>query len=393
MKRFISLLLCLVMVFGCVCVLAGCEEKVKEEVKDEGAQIAVYLGDTMYDFDPTDMYVSDNVAQVMSLLFEPLFRRNAKGKLQMAAAKKYKVNKKERTIVITLRQSYFSDGTRVSAANFIYAWRDRILDAGRQSAAAPLLYDIENAAEIKNGSADPYSFGAEATGTYELTIHYREGADVDQLLKNLANVATSPVLDSSVMTSSYAWSKSTNTCVGNGPFKISMMSTERGIFSLERNKGYHQPTNARVVDAHVKPYTLVTFWEENEEQALTSLTYDQIENKAVFFMGEATLETCKNFKKKAKTADTMSTFSFIFNTTSTNEYLADAHVRKALSLALDRDAIAAATVFGKAANGLVGGAKKGILSAGADVAGAQAELAKATATGAKAFTLTVNDDE
>ena len=101
MKRIISLALTLAMMLGVCAMLASCGEP-----KDDGAEISVYLGE-VFDFDPTDYFVDSNQEQVMSLLFEPLFTVDEKGKLQCdGVAEKYKVDKEERTIVITLRETY-----------------------------------------------------------------------------------------------------------------------------------------------------------------------------------------------------------------------------------------------------------------------------------------------
>ena len=76
MKRIISLALTLAMMLGVCAMLASCGEP-----KDDGAEISVYLGE-VFDFDPTDYFVDSNQEQVMSLLFEPLFTVDEKGKLQ-----------------------------------------------------------------------------------------------------------------------------------------------------------------------------------------------------------------------------------------------------------------------------------------------------------------------
>ena len=382
MKRLVSLVLCAALLVGCVSLFTGCGKP-----KDDGAQIRVYLGDTVFDMDPTDYYADDNAAQVMSLLFEPLFTLDSRGRLKNAAAAGYSVNKAERTIVITLRESYWSDGTRVIAQDFIYAWRDRVMDPNSQNPAAALFYDVENAVAVKNGAEDLYEFGANATGVYEITIKYREGADVNQLLKNLASVATSPVREGSVFNSPYAWSKNTNSATSNGAFKLSVYSPSTGEFVLERNKGYHQSPSAKNYTKNVTPYTLVTFWDENSRAV--DLTYEQIENHVIFFMGDASLQTRSEYKKKAKTADTLSTYTYPFNTD--NPLFADAKVRYALSLALDRAAMAQAVTFATPATGFLSG-HKGLIG-GADLARAEQLLAEADLHGAaKKFTLTVNDD-
>ncbi|HBJ18374.1 MAG TPA: hypothetical protein DDY70_01310, partial [Clostridiales bacterium] len=107
--------------------------------------------------------------------------------------------------------------------------------------------------------------------------------------------------------------------------------------------------------------------------------------------------------KKATVADTLSTYTYVFNTN--NPLFADKNVRLALSLALDREAMAEAVTFAKAATGFLpdtvidtATGKKfrtdALLGTGADLTAAREALAKAEipAGTARAFTLTVNDD-
>ena len=54
-----------------------------------------------------------NAEQILSLLYEPLFSIDEKGKLELAAAKEYEVDKEKREIAITLRESYWSDNLKV----------------------------------------------------------------------------------------------------------------------------------------------------------------------------------------------------------------------------------------------------------------------------------------
>ena len=146
------------------------------------------------DFDPSDYYVDSNAEQLMSLIYEPLFVIDEKGNLKNGMADTVEIDEEERTIVIELRESYWSDDKRVEAKDFVYSWCRRLLDPNKVNPAATLLFDIENAVEARcaTGGITIADVGAKATGIYELTITYREGADVDRLLRNLASVATAP---------------------------------------------------------------------------------------------------------------------------------------------------------------------------------------------------------
>lgn len=391
MKKIVSLLLSTVMILGVLFSLASCDEPT-----DPGAEISVYLGEEVFDFDPTDYYVNDNAEQVMTLLFEPLFYLNENGELCNGVAEEYEVDEAKRTIKITLRQTYWSDEVRVKASDFVYAWSEVLLSPNKPNAAAPLLYDIENAVAVKSGEKTYSDLAAIATGTYELTITYRMGADYNQLLKNLASIATAPLRQEIVSPNPTYWSKDISTIVTNGPFKIEMLDRDAGVFTLARNLGFHQSSSAENYTEHVTPASLINF---NTVEGNKTLTYADIQNKTVFYMADATLADRAMNKANAKVIDDLSTYTYVFNTEK--GIFADKDVRRALSMALDRNAIASAITFGKAATGFLpdkvassvyGSSISNRLDA--DMTEAKKLIAAANLSPADMeFTLTINDDE
>ena len=157
MKKIVSLLLATVLLCGALLSLGSCGAP-----EDAGAQISVYLGQDVLDFDPTDYYTDSTADQVMSLLFEPLFKLDEDGDLEYAAAEDYDVDESERKIVIDIRETYWSDEIRVKAEDYVYAWAEVLLETSNPNPAAALLYDIENAIAVKAGASSA-NFGAEAT--------------------------------------------------------------------------------------------------------------------------------------------------------------------------------------------------------------------------------------
>ena len=388
MKKIISLLLVLSIVLTVGVALTSCGAP-----EDAGAEIAVYLGNGIYDFDPTDYYVDSNAEQVLGLLYEPLFRSN-NGKLECALADSYEVDREKREIKIKIRESYWSNGTRINASDFLYSWSERLLNPNNANPAAALLYDIENAAAIKSGVMSPADLKVEASGIYELTITYREGADYHQLLCNLASVATAPVRQSAVDQGVGYWSKDLISIVTNGPFKLSRYNVVTGELHLERNKGYHQNPGVENYTAEVTPGTLVGFTTALGEAV--EVSYADIEGKTVFYLQDAPLSVRADNKNKATVSDDTSVYTYVFNTE--NPLFAIAEVRVALSMAIDRDAIAAAVTFGKAANGFIpdafGGSSEALISTSANINGAKQLLNSVDFTGIdKSFTITVQDDE
>ena len=140
MKKIVSLLLSAALVLGLAFSLASCAEA----PADAGAEFSVYLGADVYDFDPTDYYVDSNAEQVMSLIFEPLFKLDDEGNRDFAMAEDYEVDIIDRKIEIFLRESYWSDGQLVKAADFVYAWSEILLQPNKPNPAAALLYELDN---------------------------------------------------------------------------------------------------------------------------------------------------------------------------------------------------------------------------------------------------------
>ena len=391
MKKIVSLLLATVLLCGALFSLTSCGAP-----EDAGAQISVYLGQDVFDFDPTDYYVDSTADQVMSLLYEPLFKLDDDGDLEYAAAKDYDVDKSERKIVIDLRETYWSDEIRVKAEDYIYAWREVLLEPSNPNPAASLLFDIENAVAVKTGDTTYAEFGAIATGIYEITITYREGADYKQLLKNLASISTSPLRQDVVSVAKTYWSKDISTIVTNGPFKVASLDRNVGEFTLARNVGFHQdPTTTNYTDK-VTPASLVTFVSPEADYVLT---YEDIENKTVFYMGDATLEDRAANADRAEVEDDLSTYSYVFNTE--NPLFANKNVRRALSLAIDRNAIIEEITFGKPATGFLTDAVAEGVYGEDPVARLEGNMTLAKSILADAgipksdmhFTLTVNADE
>ena len=398
MKKILSFIMLLVMIFSSLTVLTSCGKP-----KDDGAEINIYLGSQVFDFDPSDYYVSDNAERILSLIYEPLFTLKENGKVKPAAAKKYEVDKEERKIVITIRESYWSDNTQVTANDFVYAWCERIINPANPNPAAALFLGIEGVKEAMNGECSISDVAIKATEMDQLTITYCEGADYKQILANLASIATAPVRQSSVESAETYWSK--YSVVTNGAFKLKSYKKEYveetdeeyGTFELMRNLGYHQSPDVKDYDNKVRPGLL--YGEFTLHGKDVSVSYEDITNRVTFIMADASLAEKYENKKEAEVADHTSVYTYVFNTSK--PLFADVNVRLALSSALDRNAIIEAIKNdGKLANGFVpdvsGGAEEDLIVYGVSPERAQKYLDAAdkdVVRENRSFTLTIDSDE
>ncbi len=374
MKRVISLSLCLLMVLA---VFAGCAKERDEN--DYGAYINMYLTDPVYNFDPAMAYGNDSALKVISLLFDNLFVLNEKGKVEKSLAKDYSIDKEENTMTITLNSTSWSDGNAITAEDVVFAWR-RILDNSNSYAAASLLFDIKNARAAKENSNGITidDVGISANGDKVVIEFETKDMDYDRFLLNLTSYALVPLSENSVNRTVEAidWAKKPSLFVTSGPFKIREVSYSEDAPSLvlERNSYYYRNPDLDDVDVSVTPFQLIIDYSKTDEEIM-----QDYKDGKLFFMGDIPLSLRGDWKSLIEEdTKSMSTHIYVLNQNAVVRYyneedfaklsageeldssniageeiFANAQVRKALSLVIDREAIAEKVVFAQAATGLV----------------------------------------
>lgn len=140
-------------------VLAEKQELVRQ-IKDEPASL-----------DPAKAVGLPEI-QVIRDLYEGLVNQNKKGEIIPGVATQWRSND-NRTWTFTLRDNAkWSDGTPVTAQDFVYSWR-RLLDPITLSPFSwfAVLAGITNAKSIINGKIAPDQLGVEAIDAHTLRIH------------------------------------------------------------------------------------------------------------------------------------------------------------------------------------------------------------------------------
>ncbi len=399
MKKIISLLLAVVMLAAA---LSGCTTLVKLEdgTWDRGAVIEMYLTGELYNFDPQISITDENMLKVMSLLFEGLTRIDENGKWTKAIMKDYTVRANDRdgySVMITLNKTKWTDARTVQAIDFVNSWK-RVLDPNNSCEAASLLYDLKNAREIKRGDAgiSVDDLGVSAVDTYTLKLTFRNSdVDLDRFFRNCASIALVPLREDVIARYGDKWAMKTTSICTNGPFAL-REAEPGGVLRLERSGYYYRdPDKDKYYDKYVIPYRLITDYGRGnaEKQA------EAYDNGEIFFINDIALFRRADYKSQATVKDMMTTHSYFFNVK--NSVLSKPEVRRALSLALDREHVAELLTFAKPATGYIpygvmGDSAKSsfrssggdLIAAGANVDEAKSLLSKANVRGGS-FTITV----
>lgn len=365
MKRLLACTLALLMLMG---TLVGCG---KTDETDRGAEISVYLGAEIRNWDPALTYMQDSNVKFFSLVYEGLTRINADGELENALAKKITIiedeEENEYKMQIELVETGWSDGRQVSADDIIYAWK-RILEPEFTSNAGALLYDIKNARAVRAGDKTIDDLGLEALDTTLLQITFEGKIDYDLFLENCASPALVPLREDVVsrftdVSAADYWAKKSATILCSGPFCVKNLNSDSTgkTLSLQRND-YYRALDANKEgkpDAQVKPFRLNINFGYDAAGRASAFSYDYKTGELKIKGGTLTEAADKIMyladvsvdSSGAVVSDALSTFSLYMNTRS--EVLSDARVREALSVSLDRAKIAEMLGIAKPATGLV----------------------------------------
>lgn len=360
LKKILALALCLIMI---VPVLASCGGNIKGENDTVGPHLYMYLADEIYDFDPINAYTNDSTLKLASLLFEPLVKLDNNGKVVfdgLLASHQIIENEKdnEYKMILTLKKSYWSDSTYVSAADIVTSWK-RIMEVDSSSPAAALLYDIKNARAVKEGDMSIDYLGIYDIEELKLEIIFEGKIDYDQFLINLSSYCLCPIRDD-ILTKgldenglSEDWAKKSSTIVCSGPFVIretyytpSKDSDQVAGVVLERNPYYFRDQLLDQYDKYVTISKIYVDWSLSEDQIIEKYNAGEI-----CYIGEIPVSYRADMKSQATITDALSTHTYFLNTNK--EPFNNEKVRQALSLAVNRQAIVDQVVYAKVADALV----------------------------------------
>ena len=349
-KKFLALFLIAAMLILGVMNIAGCSKQIEG---DKGATLLMYLaGDpSNLNLDPAKLIYSSEAVKFLGLIFEGLTKMDDNGKLQKGMAKDWKIiedeERGEYKIQFELKETRWSDGIIVSADDFVYAWK-RVLDPDFSSPAAPLLFWIKNARAVKEGDMTVDDLGVYALDSSLLEVTFEEKIDYDKFLENCASIALVPVRADTVDYLPEEWAKKPMTLLSNGPFSIKQMEYNK-LTSLERSTYYLLPgKKGENIFKYVTPYRLSLDFSRD----LNKITDAYKSNDYMFYLGDVPQSRYAEFKNDAVLKDLLSTYSYHFNVDKAP--FNNPNVRKALSIALDRNKIAEIVGLGvKPATGIV----------------------------------------
>ncbi|EEL51783.1 peptide ABC transporter substrate-binding protein [Bacillus cereus] len=260
-------------------------------------------------------------SRVMNNTMEGLYRLEKGDKLVPGVAKSSEKSEDGKKYTFKLREdAKWSNGDPVTAKDFVYAWQ-RAINPDKGAVSAYIMFDVKNAQKINKKEMAPDQLGVKAVDDYTLEV------ELEHPVPYFENLMIYPLFYP--VNEKYATEKGdkfgleANTTLYNGPFVLSEWKHETS-FQIQKNPTYW---DNKVVKLDEVNFNIV------KDLATSVNLYD---TKAI---DRVTLrsEFVDKYKEDPnfKTANEASVFFLRFN--QKNEALANKNIRKAISLAFDRE--------------------------------------------------------
>ncbi|MBW1606045.1 peptide ABC transporter substrate-binding protein [Lactobacillus sp. Sy-1] len=261
--------------------------------------------------------------QIVYNAYRGLLTINGGNKVAPGVAKSYKVSNDGKTYTFYLRHSKWSNGTPVTAKDFVYGVQ-RSADPKTASQAAYYLDHIQNYDAVQKKTKPVSSLGVKADGDYKLVIQLSKP---ESYFKNLVTLPVFyPQNEAAVKKYGSAYGTESQKTVYNGPFKVTGWSGSNDGWTLTKNNYYWNESKTKVNNIKYTvikdPGTGLNQYEAGKLDELQLNGKQQVEH----YKGNSQLHL----------RNTDSVYYLAFNQTKVKA-LKNINIRKAISLAVDRN--------------------------------------------------------
>lgn len=310
-----------------IVLLIGCSDSL-----EKAETLSVGIGAEPSDLDP-QITTSVAAARISESLFEGLVTLDSATLEPLpGVARMWESSADGRSWIFHLRPASWSDGVPLTAADFVFSFK-RFLSPALGSEYAYMLFPIRNAEAFNKGEIDFDAVGIRSPSPDTLEIELEH--PVPYFLSLLARPFASPVPrhvierfgDPNIRGT--RWTRTGNH-VSNGPFRLRKWSLAEFV-EVERNPHYFDAKNVKL--------DRIRFWsivdQNTEERAFLT---NQLQATYTIPQGKVA-EWIRSGDPRLRVDPELGTYYFALNVRVPP--LGDTRVRRALALAMDREAIAA----------------------------------------------------
>lgn len=326
---FIKTLFQTFFIFLIFLLIISCTKETKK-IKDE---LTVNLGYELQSIDPA---INDETYGFIYINhdFEGLLTKDINGKIVGGSSDKWEISEDKLKYTFHIREdAKWSDGKKLTADDFVYSYR-RVVDPKTASPIAYLMYYIKNAKDINMGKKPIESLGVTAVDENTLTIELENPTLYfeDILASGGCYV---PVREDIINKYGDDWTWNSESYIGNGAYKMTERKPDE-LIAFELNTNYWDYKNQVAKKIN---FVLIA----DEYISLNAVRTGDVD----FSINAPPIGEIESLIKENLMAVSDIIGVYYLDLNNKDKTLSDKRVRKALSLAIDRNYIVSNIGHGK----------------------------------------------
>lgn len=259
-------------------------------------------------------------------IFESLYRLGKNGSITPGLASKTTVSKDGLTYKFTIRNAKWSDGSAITAQDFVYSWQ-RAVTPKTKSQYAYLFSGVKNADEIIAGKKDPKTLGVKAEGkqTFIVTL----STPIKYFKKLMTYPLFGPVSEAAVNKWGSKYATKAQYMLYSGPFKLVGWTGTNNSWQFVKNNQYwdKQAVHLTKINYTVNESTTTTLnLFQDKKLDLTQLSSEQVKN----------LKHNADYKTYPYSITQFLSYNFNASDSTVKKALNNKDIRQAISLAINR---------------------------------------------------------
>lgn len=259
-------------------------------------------------------------------IFESLYRLGNNGSITPGLAKSTKVSKDGKTYTFTIRNAKWSDGSKITAQDFIYSWK-RTVTPATKSQYAYLFSGVKNADEIVAGKKSPSTLGVKAQGEHTFIVTLDK--PITYFKKLMTYPLFGPISEKAVKKWGSKYATKAQYMLYSGPFKLTGWTGTNNSWQFVKNNQYwdKKAVHLQKINYTVNESTTTTLNLFQEKKLdLTQLASEQVKN----------MKSSSDYTTYPYSITAFLVYNFQDSNATIKKALNNAKIRQAISLSINR---------------------------------------------------------
>ncbi len=259
-------------------------------------------------------------------IFESLYRLGKNGSITPGLAKSTKVSKDGKTYTFTIRNAKWSDGSKITAQDFVYSWK-RTVTPATKSQYAYLFSGVKNADEIVAGKKSPSTLGVKAQGEHTFIVTLDK--PITYFKKLMTYPLFGPISEKAVKKWGNKYATKAQYMLYSGPFKLTGWTGTNNSWQFVKNNQYwdKKAVHLQKINYTVNESTTTTLNLFQEKKLdLTQLASEQVKN----------MKSSSDYTTYPYSITAFLVYNFQDSNATIKKALNNAKIRQAISLSINR---------------------------------------------------------